>query len=280
MRSVMLRIVWPMKTIEIWRFGAPWAGCGTAWSCPYLISDWDIQRFFTSKDLKMLLTQNTGLNFYSSQFFNSKTSWLCDFSPRQPSWCLLSGFLAAGLAAPQVDASRRATTTTSIRKSWYLKHFKTMRKKQCLSFKFFFIFQYCPYLSLLCIYDFFWPCTAAPRLAGYCRFSQGSSLVMCAAYWLVKSWNFSNDWIWDSTKLKSYFWESVSPADSACFEPGVHLGLKFLPEASASDLVLFSDLYNASLTIYFLDTLASMSRHKSFGTSRTQAKKATDNIYS
>lgn len=70
------------------------------------------------------------------------------------------------------------------------------------------MFQYFPYFPFLCIYDP-WPCTAAPPLAGYCRFSQGSSLVMCAAYVLVKSWDFSNNWIWDSRRLKSYFWESV-----------------------------------------------------------------------
>ena len=71
------------------------------------------------------------------------------------------------------------------------------------------MFQYFPYFPFLCIYDFPWPCAAAPPLAGYCRFSQGSSLVMCAAYGLVKSWDLSNSWIWDSRRLKSYFWESV-----------------------------------------------------------------------
>lgn len=133
MRSVLLRILWPMKTIEIWRFGAPWAGCGTAWSCPYSpISDWDIQRFSprsTSDLWYWHRRRDWTLVVRSSQFLKSKTWWLCDFSPRQPSWCLLSSFLAAGLAAPpQVDASRRATTTTSIHNSQSLKHFKTMRK--------------------------------------------------------------------------------------------------------------------------------------------------------
>ena len=114
-----------------------WSSLGRLWHCMVLSLQPDIRLRHPEIFPKIQRSEDGtdtegGIEFLivlSSQFLKSKTWWLCDFSPRQPSWCLLSGFLAAGLAAPpQVDASRRATTTTSIRKSQTLKHFETMQK--------------------------------------------------------------------------------------------------------------------------------------------------------